>query len=190
MIVFDPLNHTYTEGEVILPSVTTILKEVGFYFFDSRYKGAATRGTEIHLLTQQLDEGDKTLQDFALHKYYPYALAWEQFKQDTGAEIHFCEVVVGGKEHGCAGMVDRLARLGGREFILDIKSGAKMAWHAIQLAGYKSLTGKPYYRACVYLKNTGKYEFVEHKDRYDETRWKAAKIIHRYRGEHLDEWKS
>ena len=184
MIVFDPLNHTYTEGGVNLPSVTTILKDEGFYNPRRFTPGSADRGTEIHLITQQLDEGEKTLKDFTVHKYYPYALAWETFKQDTGAEIHFCEVVVGGVQYGCAGTVDKLASIWSYEYIIDVKSGAEMAWHAIQTAGYKHLSHRPARRMCVYLKSNGKYKPVKHDDRYDETVWKAALISHRWKQEH------
>ena len=183
MIVFDPLNHTYTEGGVNLPSVTTILKEEGGYNPRFFTPGSAGRGQEIHLITQQLDEGEKTLEDFALHQHYPYALAWEKFKQDTAAEIHFCEVRVGNTKDGCAGTVDRFARIRGQEYIVDIKSGGEMPWHAIQLAGYKYLVHRPVRRMCVYLKNNGKYKAIEHEDRYDETVWKAVLIWHRWKQE-------
>jgi len=183
MIVFDALNHTYTEDETLLPSVTTVLGAEGFYNPKMFPEGAADRGTEIHLITQQLDEGEKDLKDFTLHPLYPYALAWDKFKRDTGADILFCEVMVGGRDKGCAGTVDRFARIRGQEYIIDIKSGAKFPWHAIQLAGYKYLSDRSYRRACVYLRDTGKYEFVEHADRYDETVWKAVLISYRWKKE-------
>ena len=109
MIVFDALNHTYTEDETLLPSVTEILAAEGFYNPKQFTEGSANRGTEIHLVTQLLDEGKKTLADYTLDQFYPYALAWEKFKEDTGAEMLGIEVMVGGKDKGCAGTLDRLA---------------------------------------------------------------------------------
>ncbi len=185
MIVFDSLNHSYTEGEVSLPSVTTILKAEGFYDPRVFAEGAANRGTLIHLITQQVDEGTKGLKDFGLNPLYPYTVAWDKFKTDTGAEILDCEIIVGGTIQGCAGTVDRVVRIRGQEYVLDIKSGVPMAWHAIQLAGYKYLLGKPLRRMCVYLKDTGKYRANECKNRYDETVWKAALISYRWKKEHL-----
>ncbi len=185
MIVFDALNHSYTEGEVSLPSVTTILKAEGFYDPRVFAEGAASRGTLIHMITQQVDEGSKQLKGFNLNPSYGYLLAWSGFKADIGAKILQCEVMVGGKEAGCAGTVDRLARIRGQEYVLDIKSGITMPWHAIQLAGYKHLLGSNHRRMCVYLKNTGKYTVVEHKNRYDDTVWKAALISYRWKKENV-----
>ncbi len=185
MIVFDSLNHSYTEGEVSLPSVTTILKAEGFYDPRVFNEGAADRGTLIHLITQQIDEVKKGVKDFGLNPLYAYALAWDKFKTDTGAEILDCEIIVGGKEQGCAGTVDRVALIRGQEYVLDIKSGVPMPWHSIQLAGYKYLLGKPLRRMCVYLKDTGKYRADECKDRYDETVWKAALISYRWKKENV-----
>ena len=183
MIVFDALNHTYTEDETLLPSVTTILGAEGFYNPKVFTEGSADRGTEVHLLTQQMDEGTKTINALMLHPLYSYAEAWMKFKRDTGVEILFCEVMVGGKDLGAAGMVDRFAKIRGQDYILDIKSGQKMPWHGIQTAGYKYLSRRPCRRAYVYLKPTGKYEFTEHGDRYDETVWKAALISYRWKKE-------
>ena len=185
MIVFDALNHTYTEDETLLPSVTTILGAEGFYNPKVFTAGSADRGTEVHLLTQQMDEGKKTLNTLMLHPLYSYAEAWDRFRRDTGVEILFCEVMVGGKDLGAAGMVDRFAKIRGAEYILDIKSGQKMPWHAIQLAGYKYLSRRACRRACVYLRPTGKYEFIEHSDRYDEMVWKAALISYRWKKEFM-----
>ena len=103
MIVFDSLNHSYTEGEVSLPSVTTVLKAEGFYDPRVFKEGAANRGTLIHLMTQQVDEGTKRLEDFNLNPLYGYVLAWDKFKTDIGAEILDCEIIVGGTDQGCAG---------------------------------------------------------------------------------------
>ena len=183
MIVFDALNHTYTEDETLLPSVTTILGAEGFYNPLVFTEGAADRGTVVHLITQQLDEGKKTLKNFMLHPLYSYAEAWEKFKRDTGAEMLGIEVMVGGKDLGAAGRLDRFAVIRTLEYILDIKSGQKMPWHGIQTAGYKYLSRRTCRRACVYLKPTGKYEFIEHGDRYDETVWKAVLISYRWKQE-------
>lgn len=184
MIVFDALNHTYSEDGALLPSVTTVLAAEGFYNPKQFTEASGDRGTEIHLLTQLLDEGKKTLADYTLDPLYPYALAWEKFKQDTGAQFIGIEVAVGGKDLGCAGTVDRFAEIRGPLYILDIKSGAKMPWHSIQTAGYKYLSRRACRRACVYLKDSGKYEFVEYTDRYDETVWKAALISYRWKQEY------
>ena len=185
MIVFDSLNHSYTEGEISLPSVTTILKAEGFYNPQMFAEGAAHRGTFVHLITQQVDEGTKGLKDFNLNPLYAYALAWDKFKTDTGAEILDCEIIVGGTDQGCAGTVDRLVRIRGQEYVLDIKSGVPMLWHRIQLAGYKYLLGKPLRRMCVYLKDTGQYRADECKNRYDDTVWKAALISYRWKKENV-----
>ena len=194
MIVFDALNHSYTEDKVSLPSVTTVLKAEGFYDPRVFAEGAASRGTEVHLITQKIDEGLAGPKTYRLHHLYAYTLAWQKFKQDIGAEILQCEVMVGGKDVGCAGTVDRFARIRGELYVLDIKSGVKLPWHAIQLAGYKYLAKdlsvsncfeKRMRRMCVYLKDTGKYRADECKDRYDETVWKAALISYRWKKENV-----
>ena len=107
MIVFDALNHTYTEDKVSLPSVTTVLKAEGFYNAKIFTDGSASRGTEVHLITQGIDEDSADLKSYNLHPLYAYVLAWEKFKSDIGAEILDCELIVGGTDQGCAGTVDR-----------------------------------------------------------------------------------
>ena len=184
MIVFDALNHTYTEDGALLPSVTTVLAAEGFYDPRQFAPGSADRGTGVHLITQLLDEGMRELASYTLDPLYPYALAWEKFKQHTGAEFIGIEVMVGGKELGAAGMVDRFAEIRRKLWLLDIKSGYKMAWHPIQTAGYKYLSRRSCRRGSVYLKDTGKYELVEHAERYDEVVWKAALITHRWKREY------
>ncbi|KKK58847.1 hypothetical protein LCGC14_3040300 [marine sediment metagenome] len=186
MIVFDALNHSYTEDKVSLPSVTTVLKAEGFYDPRVFAEGVANRGTEVHLITQKIDEGLAGPKTYRLHHLYAYTLAWQKFKQDIGAEILQCEIMVGGKEAGCAGTVDRIALIRGQQYVLDIKSGAAMSWHAIQLAGYKCLLNNlSPRRMCVYLKNTGKYTTFVHANRYDETVWKAALISYRWKKENV-----
>jgi len=162
-----------------------VLKAEGFYNAKVFSTSTASRGTEVHLLTQKIDECSTTLKNCSMHPLYAYALAWEKFKSEIGAKILQCEVMVGGKEAGYAGTIDRVAEIQGNSYILDIKSGAKMPWHAIQLAGYKQLIGKPVRRMCVYLKNTGKYSVFECKDRYDETVWKAALISYKWKQENV-----
>ena len=62
-----------------------------------------------------------------------------------------------------AGTIDRVGWLGGRRFVIDIKTGGKYPWYRLQLAAYANLLDDPlqYSRAPVTLYDDGSFVFDE-----------------------------
>ena len=110
--------------EIAVPSVTQILKTVGLissYPIPSQY---AERGTEIHELTELVDQG-KFLPEFASDEVYPYILSYEQFLDEHEVNILGSESMVFSEMHFYAGIYDRLCELDGDLVLVDIKTGGK-----------------------------------------------------------------
>ena len=164
-MTFDPITHTYREGDIVLPSVTQLLKAAGF--IDTRwYKASGTnRGSAVHEATEALDLGEVELRDFSGQEIFPYLEAYEQFKADTGVVYAGIEVPVMHPSYQFAGTLDRDGKIGDEAFLIDIKTGTgKNFWHGLQLAAYESCLGKRHKR-ILFLKPNGKYSLVDrHKD--------------------------
>ena len=121
--------------EIAVPSVTQILKTVGLissYPIPSQY---AERGTEIHELTELVDQG-KFLPEFASDEVYPYISSYEQFLDEHEVNILGSESMVFSELHFYAGIYDRLCELDGDLVLVDIKTGGKERWHRVQLGMY------------------------------------------------------
>jgi CRISPR/Cas system-associated exonuclease Cas4 (RecB family) len=173
---FDPLTHTYTDGGVTLPSVTTLIEiELGLdNSWYARYPDAAKRGTAIHEATALIDRGEMVVDDFD-EWMGAYLDGWMLFKIDTGFEPHIVERIVGGAELGYAGTVDRVGQIQGVTWVLDIKTGQPQKWHPLQTAAYalaiEELVEGEIHRGCVYLNGKGKYKLKEHENVADYSAW-------------------
>ncbi|MDY7039063.1 MAG: hypothetical protein SV375_23285, partial [Thermodesulfobacteriota bacterium] len=82
-LTFDPKSHIYKFNEHPVPSVTTVLKDMGFINTQYFTEEGRERGTLIHRIiewyckkTLDLDTVDPVLN--------PYLEAWIQFAKDTG----------------------------------------------------------------------------------------------------------
>lgn len=164
MLEFEESSHTYKLNGKEIPSVTTILKEVGFidttWFKDS----GLVRGSVVHKATELLDQG--FLDWFGLNEeYIPYVKAYEKFKLESGFQSIQQESKMYDDLFWFCGTVDRIGMLNNCDAILDIKTGQKQAWWSLQLAAYKHLS--KIRRAKVYslrLKKDGKYILDEYTD--------------------------
>jgi len=170
---FDDKNHIYTLNGRQLPSVTTMLKDVGF--IDDRYfnEYAAKRGTYVHKATALWDKGnlDESSLDIKLNGYLNgYKLFRKEFKVEwTHIETPFYNEIF-----DIAGIPDRV----GEHIIVDIKTGetppnlaaaTPVHWHRIQTALYCILIGHDFRtrRFGLYLKSSGSYKLVPFTDRKD-----------------------
>lgn len=127
-IVFDEATHTYCVGGIIVPSVTEILKELGF--IDTRWytNNGSDRGKVIHKLCEDYDNGNIDWGEVG--EYAGYIKAWAKFVDDYGEEWEGVEVAA-----HCgvlAGTIDRVSSTA----IVDIKTGQKSKWHRLQLSLY------------------------------------------------------
>lgn len=152
-------NHVYQFGGNSYPSVTTILKEVGFVEDSFYTAGGSTRGTAVHEMTELIDEGHLRA-EHAEEELQGYLLAYEKFLDDhkvgwTHRELQFVETAGGyGGTIDCHGMVDD------EEWLIDIKTGQHQRHHGIQLEAYSRAFDTTQKRGILLLKKTGKYSLL------------------------------
>ena len=173
---FDPATHTYSDEFGEVPSVTQVLKRSGIV--DTRWFNpeARTRGSYVAQATELHDRGilDYGDLDVALR---PYVDAWGRYLRDSRADIFGIETRVFCPHYRFAGTLDRLANINGSETIIDIKTGAAPAWHALQLAGYAECFETPLLRIGVVLKPNGRYTVHEYRSTEDRTHFLAALTV-------------
>lgn len=162
MIEFDEKTHIYRLNGVVLPSVTTVIREAGL--MDSTFwnSEACNRGTRVAKMTAYFDQGD--LEESTVDQAeLGYLNAWRRFLSESGFEVGGVEqlVYMPGR---VAGTLDRIGLLNSVSALIDIKTGQESAWHAIQTAGYSMLTGRRNRRYACYLAEDGKYKLVQHSD--------------------------
>jgi len=166
---FEPLGHIYMASDgMILPSVTTILKEeLGLYSWGS--SSAATRGTHVHLACQYYDEGN--LDEATVRpEIQPYLAQYKLALQEHGITVLQNELRRYSPKYLFAGSIDKVVEISGRRAILDIKTGSKEHWHRWQTAGYKELMapelGQSVDRYDLYL-SPDDSELVQHQGKRD-----------------------
>lgn len=140
MLTFDEKQHRYFDGEIELPSVTTITR---FCNYDSLSgKGSdpfyRERGTKVHELCADYDFTGEFPQGTGLDGYLK---AYADFVRDYRPKWDYIEYMVGSVEKGFAGTIDRMGTIDGRNCILDIKTSSKVNVLALtaQLTGYSEL---------------------------------------------------
>lgn len=160
-MTFNPVDHTYWEGDKQLPSVTTILKEAGHIDTTWYKKSGTMRGTAVHEATEAIDRGELELGDFEGEEIFPFLKAYDRFKQDTGIVYSGIELQVSHPHLVYAGTLDRIGAINGDEYLIDIKTGAgKSFWHGLQLAAYEACVGHMRKR-ILFLRKTGTYALVD-----------------------------
>lgn len=172
-ITLDERTHVYTaaDGRVI-PSVTQILTDAGLIDTQWFTEQATTRGTYIHEATA-LDDVDDLDMETLDEGLAGYVAGWRAFLSETGAEILSIEERVCSPAFTYAGTLDRRIMFQGFEWVVDLKSGSPLRWHALQTAAYASLVIPSaagvhmLKRATVHLKANGRYSFTPHADRTD-----------------------
>ena len=200
-------NPTTGLPEIIwLPSVTWIKN----YYYTSPYlvrwiadkglteserikKEAGTRGDKIHQATEQLEkDGEIRIEDKFLNKEtgqmeelmaeeLEAVISYKDFIDDTNAEILTNEMTVFSEKY--AGTLDRIFRINGQIYIIDLKSSQSIRKDMIiQLSAYShteidytglGITDEEWKARKLavlqlgYQKNSKKYKFTEIEDRYD-----------------------
>jgi hypothetical protein len=147
---FDEETHCFRVDGRVIPSVTGILRAAGIGHSDTTESGftiseevmeiARERGSNVHLACEYLDRGgvDCDWDDGEEPDWWPYALAYEQFKEDTGFVPDLIEHRVYCAEHDYCGILDRAGWIENERVVLDLKSGGGglKPWHPVQLAAY------------------------------------------------------
>ncbi len=173
MITFDPAAHSYTIDGQPVPSVTTILKDMGFIDTTWFTDYGRDRGKLVHRIihwhiTGELDEAtiDPELQG--------YLDAWGAFISDTGFISTETEKPMGSVLHHFCGTPDYIGQLNRFESVIDCKTGGVSPWTGLQLAAYEILAGRPLKRYALALKEDGKYSLKPFTDRQDRQIFLAA----------------
>jgi hypothetical protein len=188
---FNLENHVYTVDGVKIPSVTTVLSSTGISDYSrvpsQTLEEAAARGTAVHRIIELYDMGQLIeCPEWATE----YLDAWKKFKTEMDVKILACEMRVFHDKFWFAGTLDRIAMIGGEKYILDIKTtSAVMVAHSIQTAAYslayrKQSKERAINRGSVYVWGSGKYQFIQHKGKGDESLFLSALQVHNWKVEH------
>jgi hypothetical protein len=181
------------------PSVTTIIKDVGFYPWvfkekkddgeikfpteeENNRKTAAMRGTEVHQITEDMDRGNHI--DPIDLELLPYVNAYKTFREENEIEIVEIEQIVYSQKFWYAGALDRVMTINGIPSIVDLKTGAELDTTGIQLAAYQfafeEMGGeKGLARFALHLKKNGNYKLVPYRGCEDLANFLgAARVYH------------
>ena len=142
----------------MLPSVTEILQDVGIIDATWFTPEACERGSNVHRICQLHDEKDlvEGSVDPSLKGYYA---AYQKYLAESGIDVwSWIECPAMDPLLTYRGTSDRLATARPR-ILLDLKTGAPLPWHALQLAAYVNMLADPYSydRVGLYLRDNGTY---------------------------------
>lgn len=182
MLTFNEQLHEYRYDGVKIPSVTQIISDVGLSNFDGVNKRmmeiAQERGSFVHLACELFDKGelDESTVDPELVGYVD---GWMTFCRDFKPRWLAIEKRIYSKL-GYAGTLDRLARIGRKNILIEIKTGAKSKAHEVQLGAY-SLEEKCSGVWTLYLPGNGKYKIEENNMQRGQNIFKSALTIYKYK---------
>jgi hypothetical protein len=138
---FDAATHEYRVGERRLPSVTEIMRVVGFasdYRFnaDRKYRD---RGHAVHMACQLVDANNYD-RSRTHPEIVPYVDQYEGFVKLTGFKGRVWELALADPKAGFAGTLDVIGEARGELWMIDLKSGATLPKAVgVQTAAYDSL---------------------------------------------------
>lgn len=171
---FDPERHEYItlDGEV-RPHITGILEATGWTDDTWFTEESSERGRCVHALTADYDLGALPV-DTCVSRYRNYLLAHVACMRVLQHQWTSIEETFMHPEHRFGGRPDRVGKVRGQFTVLEVKSAVPASSHAIQTAlqailvsARHPLPADLWTRLCLYLKPTGKFSLVEHKDPHD-----------------------
>lgn len=194
-LVFDEATHTYTLGDRVLPSVTSILADAGLCDFSAPWFTDAVklRGQLVHETLAIFDEGDLD-EDTLDPTLEPYLAGYRRFLDDTNAVVEHSERRLCHPELGFAGTLDKIVRIEEpngrvRRLLIDVKPavypsvGPQTAAYALCAdALYDAVT--IFQRAALVLAGDGKYTLHMLTDQLDRHYFLAALRVSQFRQLH------
>lgn len=181
-LTFDEANHKYFDGDIELPSVTTITR---FCSYDSINGNGSNpfyreRGTLVHELCADYDFTGELPTGTGVDGFLK---AYADFKRDYRPKWDYIEYMMGNADIGFAGTLDRVGYIDGQLAILDIKTASKPNVVALtaQLTGYAWLLDKPVMLYGLQLQKKGDYKLIPIQADYEL--FKACQILHK-KGQH------
>jgi hypothetical protein len=194
-VVLDERTHEYAvDGRPVLG----VTKALGLGGCISRHWSDvwyADRGTAIHKATEldDLGELDESSVDPVIGGFLN---GWRKFRREASPVLQFIERKFYEACYGYCGTIDRVMYLNGAPGVLDIKSGAPMDWHGVQLAAYALgcesndllatlRDDRPALRRwAVYLLEDGSYSLKEYSDPGDLPVFLGALAVAKWKRNH------
>lgn len=169
-LVFTEAGHSYAVAGVRVPSVTQIL---GHFFGGFEHvradalRYASERGKAVHFACELIDRG--TLDEASIDPGIAgYINAYNKFRRECDFEPGLIEQPLYSAGLRVAGTPDRVGRVNRRQAVVDLKSGGRMPWHGLQVAGYALLVPAPTEaRYTLHLREDGSYRLEPHRDMGD-----------------------
>ena len=187
---FDPATHIYRLDGVVVPSVTQVLAPLNSWenvpadILDR----ACDLGRAVHLATE-LDDLESLDENSLSSEVGGYLEAWRRFRRETGVKPLLIEHRTRHLVLRFAGTLDREGVYADELTVLEIKSGARVRAHGVQLAGYAlarkaelALSGYPQRRA-VYLHDDSRYEAPKFTKTSDYPTFIGLLNLHQWRQE-------
>jgi hypothetical protein len=187
-LAFDEATHTYRFMGAVVPGVTSILRPLSSFegIAPAVLEAKARLGTEVHYACQLDDENDLD-EDSVEPQVEPYLLAWRAFRRDTQCEVLAVEKRVFEPSLQFAGTLDRLLRIEGARWLVDLKTcfttpitaGPQTAAY-LRALGDTSVTR----RAALRLRPDGTYRFDALTGVDDWSAFMACLTLHRFKESH------
>jgi len=136
---FDPKTHTYKFRGKVKPAVTDIIKAAGMCSDFAIDENAANFGTAFHKTVELLERDSLDEYDSAIE---PWLNAYKAFKKDfQNLTLFVCEEPMYSPKFDYCGTADLIFhnRNDNTFTLLDIKTGAKQSYWALQTAAYYNL---------------------------------------------------
>src|SRR3990167_2299028 len=173
--------HEYRHDDVIIPSITQIIQEMGLigdYQPDPWY---LERGKLVHLACEYLDKWCLDW-DSVDPEIKPRVEAYQKFKEDYKFVPRMIEQPVHSHRLNVACTPDREGYIEHHPAVIEIKNGGRQKWHRLQLSiQYICIMEESEtipvmaYRYTLELKCDGAYKFMRFKE--DESDRKAAESL-------------
>ena len=185
-LFFDETLHLYTWNGKRVPSVTTILSDLGLINNAFFTEEGRIRGKGIHKAIEIHCRGAHCIA--VKEEWKPYIQAFKNFERDCDWKAEHIELKM-----GCplfAGTADQIGFFEGKDAILDMKSGTISPATGLQLSAYEKLynyereinnsskKGQSMKRFALQLTETGRYILTEYKSRQDSYLWDSAVAIY------------
>ena len=181
---YDALGHRYFLDNEEIPSLSSLLKQDGLVDTTYMTDEGRDRGTAVHSLCTTLDLGADLPP--LVEQYRGYVAAYEAAVETLRPEWECIEEAEVSRRWRFGCRPDRVGLVYGLPSIVELKTGGKEPWHALQLAlqaiAVSERTLLPpdrYQRIVIYLKDTGRYsvEIPKSPRDYDAARALLKRLL-------------
>lgn len=169
-IIYKEENHSYWNKDIRIPGISELLKYFGY--IDDRYYTETPRehGSAVHAGIADICRGGQASYEFNDPGILARIDAFQSFKAAKGFKPSQIEAVQFSETSNIACRIDLIGTFNDSPIpcIIEVKNGARQAWHALQTACQALCTGiVPIRRFALYLKADGKFDLREHNKRVE-----------------------